>query len=48
MTKMHSEDEFSEAMNAYLSYLEEQLGVQINIVSVGPDRDQTIQRYTEE
>ena len=48
MTKMQSEDEFPEEFNAYLTFLEEQLGVQINIVSVGPDRGQTIERYTEE
>lgn len=48
MTKMQSEDEFPEEFNAYLSFLEEQLGVQIKIVSVGPDRAQTIERYTEE
>ena len=48
MTSMQSEDEFPEEFNAYLSFLEEQLGVQINIVSVGPDREQTIERYTEE
>ena len=48
MTKMRSEDEFPEEFNAYLDFLEEQLGVAITIVSVGPDRDQTIERYTEE
>lgn len=48
MTKMQSEDEFPEEFNAYLSFLEEQLGVPIAIVSVGPDRAQTIERYTEE
>ena len=48
MTKMQSEDEFPEEFNAYLSFLEEQLGVPIKIVSVGPDRGQTIERYTEE
>ena len=31
-----------------LTFLEEQLGVEIKIVSVGPDRAQTIERYTEE
>lgn len=45
MTKMKSEDEFPEEFNAYLSFLEEQLGVPIKIVSVGPDREQTILRY---
>ena len=48
MTKMTSEDEFPEEFNAYLTFLEEQLGVPIQIVSVGPDREQTIERYTEE
>ena len=48
MTKMQSEDEFPEEFNAYLSFLEEQLEVPIKIVSVGPDRAQTIERYTEE
>jgi adenylosuccinate synthase len=48
MTKMQSEDEFPEEFNAYLSFLEEQLGVPVKIVSVGPDRAQTIERYTEE
>ncbi len=48
MTKMKSEDEFPEEFNAYLSFLEEELEVPIQIVSVGPDREQTILRYTEE
>jgi len=48
MTRMQSENEFPEEFNAYLSFLEEQLGVPICIVSVGPDRAQTIERYTEE
>ena len=48
MTKMQSEDEFPEEFNQYISFLEEQLQTPIKIVSVGPDRDQTIERYTEE
>lgn len=48
MTKMQSEDEFPEEFNAYLDFLEDELGVPIKIVSVGPDREQTIIRYTEE
>ena len=47
-TKMQREDEITEEFNAYLSFLEEQLDVEIKIVSVGPDREQTIERYTEE
>ncbi|MDR0232238.1 MAG: adenylosuccinate synthase [Dysgonamonadaceae bacterium] len=42
MTKMQSENEFPEEFNAYLTFLEESLGVGIKIVSVGPDREQTI------
>ncbi|NCE73132.1 adenylosuccinate synthase [Odoribacter sp. Z80] len=45
MTKMTSEDEFPEEFNAYISFLEEELGVPVKIVSVGPDREQTIVRY---
>ena len=45
MTKMTSEDEFPEEFNNYISFLEEELEVPIKIVSVGPDRDQTIERY---
>lgn len=47
MTKMQSEDEFPEEFNNYLTFLEEELGVPVKIVSVGPDRAQTIVRYTE-
>ncbi len=47
MTKMQSENEFPEEFNAYLTFLEESLGVNIKIVSVGPDRAQTIIRYAD-
>ena len=42
LTRMTSEDEFPEEFNAYISFLEDELGVPIKIVSVGPDREQTI------
>ena len=42
MTQMTSEDEFPEEFNAYVSFLEEELGVPVKIVS---DREQTIIRY---
>ncbi len=45
MNKMKSEDEFPDEFNAYLDYLEDYLGVPVQIVSVGPDREQTILRY---
>ena len=45
---MTSEDEFPEEFNAYISFLESELETPIKIVSVGPDREQTIVRYTGE
>lgn len=45
MTRMTSEDEFPEEFNAYVSFIEEQTGVPVKIVSVGADREQTIVRY---
>lgn len=45
MTKMTSEDEFPEEFNAYISFIEEETGVPVKIVSVGADREQTIVRY---
>ena len=47
MTKMQSENEFPEEFNAYLDFLEDYLEIPIKIVSVGPDREQTIIRYVE-
>ena len=44
MTKMQSEAEFPENFNIYLSFLEKELNVPIKIVSVGPDRAQTVVR----
>ncbi|MCL1943713.1 MAG: adenylosuccinate synthase [Candidatus Azobacteroides sp.] len=44
MTKMQKENEFPEKFNAYLDFLEKELNVPIKIVSVGPDREQTILR----
>lgn len=44
MTKMRSEDEFPEEYKAFLDFLEEELETPIKIVSVGPDREQTIIR----
>jgi len=47
MTKMKSENEFPEEFNFYLSFLEAELGIPIVLVSVGPDREQTIIRYND-
>ena len=47
MSHMTDEDEFPEEFNAYISFIEDYLGVPIKIISLGPDRSQTIERYTE-
>ncbi len=44
MTQMQSEAEFPQAFKDYLSFLEKELQVPVYIVSVGPDRAQTIIR----
>ena len=43
MTKINSADQFPKEFKDYLAYLEEKLSVPITIVSVGPDRTQTIE-----
>lgn len=44
MTKFRSEDEFPKAFNDYIDFLEAELETPITIVSIGPDREQTIIR----
>ena len=44
LTGVTSESYFPKELSNYISYLETQLGVPISIVSVGPDRSQTILR----
>lgn len=44
MTNIKSEDEFPANFKAYIEFLERELEVPIAIVSVGPDREQTIVR----
>src|SRR5690554_7399638 len=44
MTSMRSENDFPEEFNNYITFLEEELGLPISIVSLGPDRAQTIIR----
>ena len=43
MTEMKSEEQFPQEFKNYISFLEEQLQTPIVIVSVGPDREQTIE-----
>ncbi|MEO0901635.1 MAG: adenylosuccinate synthase [Bacteroidota bacterium] len=44
LTKMTKAEELPPALNEYIAFLEEELHVPIKIVSVGPDRLQTIHR----
>ncbi len=44
LTGMKSEEEFPVELKNYIEYLEKELEVPITIVSVGPDREQTIVR----
>ena len=44
MTQFKDESEFPAQFNDYIKFLEQQLGVPITIVSIGPDRQQTIVR----
>ncbi len=44
LTGIKSEDQFPQELKDYIAYLEKELEVPITIVSVGPDRDQTIVR----
>ena len=44
LTKMSSEDEFPDSFKSYIDYIEKEVGVPISLISVGPDRAQTIMR----
>ena len=44
MTSMRCENEFPSEFKAYLDFLEKELATPITIVSIGPDRTQTIER----
>ncbi len=44
MTKFTSQDQFPQAFNDYIKFLEDFLETPIGIISIGPDREQTIVR----
>ena len=44
LTKMTSENEFPQSFKSYIDYIEKEVGVPISLISVGPDRAQTIMR----
>jgi adenylosuccinate synthase len=47
LTGIHAEKNFPVELTSYIAFLESELGVPISIVSVGPDRMQTIIRAKE-
>ena len=44
MSQLTSEDQFPKEFKDYIAFLERELATPIAIVSVGPDRKQTIER----
>ena len=44
LTTLTEESEFPQELNDYIAFIEKETGVKITIVSVGPDRKQTIKR----
>ena len=44
LTQMQSTDQFPKELNDYIDFLEKELEIPIKVVSVGPDRKQTIHR----
>lgn len=44
LTGVTDQNALPENLKSYIAYIEEQLGVPVTIVSVGPDRTQTIMR----
>ena len=47
LTGLNSPEQMPEALNEYISFIEKEVGVPISIVSVGPDRTQTLMRKKE-
>ena len=48
LMKVNTEGRFPDALQSYINFIEEELKVPVTIVSVGPDRSQTIVRQVEE
>jgi adenylosuccinate synthase len=44
LTEVTSEGQFPEALKSYIKFIEKETGVPVKIVSVGPNREQTIIR----
>ncbi len=44
LTKTTKEEQIPQALSEYIGFIEEEVGIPIHLVSVGPDREQTIMR----
>jgi adenylosuccinate synthase len=44
LTGLNNVDQMPEELNQYIAFIEREVGVPISIVSVGPDRTQTLMR----
>jgi len=44
LTEIKTEDALPQSFRDYIKYIETQTGVDISMISVGPDRIQTIER----
>ena len=44
LTGMREYNELPETLKSYVEYIEEKVGIPITIVSVGPDRTQTLRK----
>jgi adenylosuccinate synthase len=47
LTGLNSPEQMPDALNEYIAFIEHEVGVHISIVSVGPDRTQTLMRKKE-
>jgi len=45
LSSARSEEELPEAFRNYVAYIEQKLGVPVAVISVGPDREETIIRH---
>ncbi|MDR2911142.1 MAG: adenylosuccinate synthase [Bacteroidales bacterium] len=42
LTKIRHQNEFPEELNNYINFIEDEMGIPVTVVSVGPNREQTI------
>jgi adenylosuccinate synthase len=44
LSKIKNYDDLPETFITYMQFVEEQIGIKVDTISVGPDRDETIMR----